>query len=620
MSALALMLCISMLIGSTYAWFSDSVTSGNNKIQAGSLDVDLELLNKDGSWSSIGDSKKAIFDYDRWEPGYTDVMILRITNKGSLALKWVAKLVSQLELSELADVVDIYIKTDAASYSSEESELSTWTKLGTIADYVNTAEKLTNGILKSGESECFGIALQMHRDAGNNYKDLSLGVFDISIFATQYAYESDSFGNDYDNIEPAGEKVYYNSLATAFDAIGCNTVFDGIGSGSASNAVVSIERQGGGYAVTMLSNVATNESITVPSSISLNLNGHKISFENTEAGFVVPAGSNVEFTIDGQVAGSAIEISNGGFATAIEINSGSCVINGGVYRSTTVNVGTKASPNACIKVEGASNMYIANATVNAVDGGNGTVNCIYIAENATAEISECNVTASSPYGLEVCAINNSGTASVFTSGVGGYSNYTANAAGTDYASNSKGITNRGSMILADCHVIGTHSGITNLGSIFVDGGIYESYGHGGIYFCGSDTTSYVKNAVVRWSEMPDGYYDDGVAGTNSAGMYIGGGSGKNNIVIYADNCEFYAPSQSIVIRGTSGERDNVLYISNSSIDTSAKIRIDANNKLCIGSGNNFTKEHTKARTSVKGIIEETDISYSNIINDSCCRP
>ena len=45
MSALALLMCVSMLIGSTFAWFTDSVTSAGNKIQAGTLQVDLPLRN-----------------------------------------------------------------------------------------------------------------------------------------------------------------------------------------------------------------------------------------------------------------------------------------------------------------------------------------------------------------------------------------------------------------------------------------------------------------------------------------------------------------------------------------------------------------------------------------------
>ena len=94
MSVLALLMCVSMLVGSTMAWFTDSVTSTGNKIQAGTLKLDLELYNGT-AYESIKESKKAIFDYDKWEPGYTDVKLLKIENEGTLALKWYASLFLQ---------------------------------------------------------------------------------------------------------------------------------------------------------------------------------------------------------------------------------------------------------------------------------------------------------------------------------------------------------------------------------------------------------------------------------------------------------------------------------------------------------------------------------------------
>ena len=109
-SVLALFLCFSMLLGTTFAWFTDTVTSTNNKIVAGSLKVDLELFDKEtGTWESIKNSQKAIFNHKNWEPGYTEVKILRITNKGSLALKWDASIIPLDELTALADVIDVYV-------------------------------------------------------------------------------------------------------------------------------------------------------------------------------------------------------------------------------------------------------------------------------------------------------------------------------------------------------------------------------------------------------------------------------------------------------------------------------------------------------------------------------
>ena len=45
-SVMAMLLCITMLIGTTFAWFTDSTSTAVNKIQAGTLEV--QLLDEDG--------------------------------------------------------------------------------------------------------------------------------------------------------------------------------------------------------------------------------------------------------------------------------------------------------------------------------------------------------------------------------------------------------------------------------------------------------------------------------------------------------------------------------------------------------------------------------------------
>ena len=203
MSGLALLLCVSMLIGSTFAWFTDSVTSAGNKIQSGTLKLDLELLDKDTGWASIKESKAPIFNYDLWEPGYTDVKVLKVENEGSLALKWYAKFISADTLSILADVIDVYVRPSATEIGyPADRNLDGYTKVGTVRDFVNNIEETTKGALTpkgtAGAISYLGIALKMREEAGNEYQGLTLGAFDIMILATQETYESDSFDNQYD--------------------------------------------------------------------------------------------------------------------------------------------------------------------------------------------------------------------------------------------------------------------------------------------------------------------------------------------------------------------------------------------------------------------------------------
>ena len=205
LSALSLLLCVSMLVGSTFAWFTDSVTSAGNKIQSGTLKIDLELYDKDTkTWNSIKETKDPIFNYDLWEPGYTAVQLLKIENEGNLALKWYAKFVSATKLSKLADVIDVYVCPSATELTYPTSrELTGYTKVGTVAEFVNTIESTTYGNLtpagETGSVAYLGIALKMQETANNDYQNLDLGgIFDIQILATQYTYEKDSFDDQYD--------------------------------------------------------------------------------------------------------------------------------------------------------------------------------------------------------------------------------------------------------------------------------------------------------------------------------------------------------------------------------------------------------------------------------------
>lgn len=200
MSVMALFLCFTMLLGTTYAWFTDSVTSAGNKIMSGTLNVDLALLDEEGNWNSIKEDKDPIFNYDKWEPGYTDVKILKIENKGTLALKWKAKFVSGTQLSALAEVIDVYVCPSATELTyPDDRSIDGYTKVGTVAEFVNSIESTTTGKLEASEAAYLGIALKMQETAGNEYKGLDLGgAFDIMILATQLDSEYDSFGNDYD--------------------------------------------------------------------------------------------------------------------------------------------------------------------------------------------------------------------------------------------------------------------------------------------------------------------------------------------------------------------------------------------------------------------------------------
>lgn len=200
MSVLSLVLCFSMLIGTTFAWFTDSVTSASNIIKSGNLDVEMYWAEgtedpTNANW--IDASTGAIFDYQNWEPGYTMVRHIKIENKGSLALKYKVVITTEGTISDLTDVIDVYYE-DPAMQMSDASALTEEIAIGNLTSVLANMDATANGALAAGASDTITIALKMRETAGNDYQNKQIGAFSISLLATQYSAEDDNFGSDYD--------------------------------------------------------------------------------------------------------------------------------------------------------------------------------------------------------------------------------------------------------------------------------------------------------------------------------------------------------------------------------------------------------------------------------------
>ena len=202
LSLLIILVCISLCIGLTYAYFTDSATSSGNKVQAGTLKIDLELYDNANGWVSIKDSRDPVFYYENWEPGYVDVKLLKVENLGDLAVQWEAKLVSTEEVSAFANVIKVYVQTSNTeiAYPASREDAFAWSNVGVLNEFINTANKLTSGMFTAqGEAAYIGIALYMPAEIEDNtLQGKVLGAFDIQINATQYTYESDAFDEIYD--------------------------------------------------------------------------------------------------------------------------------------------------------------------------------------------------------------------------------------------------------------------------------------------------------------------------------------------------------------------------------------------------------------------------------------
>ena len=225
-SVLSMLLCLSMLVGSTFAWFTDSVTSGKNKIVAGNLDVELEYSTDATSWNPVGPETnlfQPMGSASKWEPGHTEYVYLRVRNAGSLALKY--------QFS-----ANVFGSEDGAAEKEYTNVLGTSFKLSNYLVFTQTDGIVTpanrealwiadaaeekaamgdlsrlsgkvNSLLPSSDGDVLTLAVYMPTQVGNEANQLTskkategeptiyLGV---NLVATQDTVESDSFGTDYD--------------------------------------------------------------------------------------------------------------------------------------------------------------------------------------------------------------------------------------------------------------------------------------------------------------------------------------------------------------------------------------------------------------------------------------
>lgn len=214
-SILILCLCFTSLIGTTFAWFTDSVTSANNVIKTGNLDIKAEYTLDGETWNDF-DGAADLFQKGAWEPGHTEVVAIKITNAGSLALKYkvnmnveeeiVGKSVqgNDIVLSELLKVSTLTQQTGAIGDITVALAFNGENKVA----YENTASFKDSNVLKEekelqpGAAHYLVVKVDMPETVGNEANHDGTNApsieFGIDILATQFTSEEDSFGRDYD--------------------------------------------------------------------------------------------------------------------------------------------------------------------------------------------------------------------------------------------------------------------------------------------------------------------------------------------------------------------------------------------------------------------------------------
>ena len=338
-SALAILMCTAMLIGTTFAWFTDTASTGVNTIRAGMLKVDI--VDKDGK--SIKDKSMDFRNVEGskdilWEPGVTfKTDSFAVKNIGNLALKFKLILNGVTGDSELLDV----IKFSVVKVGSTDTDKGEAISLDTFEGVLKT---------KDETSDLYYIEGHMAEEAGNKYQDKSLEGLGITVVATQYTYEKDSINDQYD-AEATYPAVDQTELAALLND---------------------------GKSATLAKDLDPEKTITVNGDVksTLDLDGKNI--ENTKDIWgdddwsLVSAQGGADLTITGDGTfkakendcyavdvqdGSTVTIKNGTFIGnihAVYVLKGTAIIEGGFYKVQ------QKYPTASLADEFVLNCYDAN--------------------------------------------------------------------------------------------------------------------------------------------------------------------------------------------------------------------------------------------------------------------
>lgn len=354
-SAIALTLTAALLIGTTFAWFTSTASTGVNKIQAGNLDVDLEMSTDGTNWESAKgktltfktkDNRAA--DQILWEPGCTyELPQLRVVNKGNLALKYKIQIAGIQGDAKLNEVID-------------------WT--------INDADiSLTEEHLNAGKtSDAFSIKGHMKEKAGNEYQGLSIDGIGITVCATQDTVESDSINNTYDK-----DAEYPISVTTGDDL-----------QAVVSNAKAPVN--------IVLTNSITTNNFVIPADkdVTLDLNGFTLTGGDSHAILNRGVLCIKDSSGNGKIVASKAN-------TSALRNAAVCVIDGGTFTRadgednkwhTVENFGTMTFNGGKVIAEDGQSFAIVNGW-NYIDSGE---------QKATMTINNIEMKAG-PNGFKNCA-------------------------------------------------------------------------------------------------------------------------------------------------------------------------------------------------------------------------
>ena len=357
-SVMALVMCVVMLVGTTFAWFTDTASTGVNKIQAGNLDVELEYKAPGTEvFAAATENTKVFKDGALWEPGHVEYVVLKIRNAGNLALKYKLGINIAGETGSTNVYGDPFKLSDSIKFAVIDGDKSTLGRDNLVA--AATDSKLIKDGYTSVETPLYPkvetvvdnqpsektvtLVVWMPTDVGNeaNHKTgtaaptIDLG---ISVAATQYTYEKDSFNDQYDKdaecpeVQPVATLEQLQEVLKSDDING-KTIklydnLDNVTNLRISNKDIALDLNGKSMKTEHLQ---VNGSKIVIKDTSEGGNG---KIETTDSYAVVQA-ENSDVTIEsGKFISSYNNVSGSGYAPVIQVRNSELTINGGYFENT----------------------------------------------------------------------------------------------------------------------------------------------------------------------------------------------------------------------------------------------------------------------------------------------
>ena len=324
-SVMALVMCVVMLVGTTFAWFTDTASTGVNKIQAGNLDIELAYKNSTtGGEFKKADKSTPVFDNNAlWEPGHVEYVVLKISNAGNLALKYKLGINIASETGstnvfdkpfKLSDYIRFAVLDDDKSSLGRDA-LVTAAGAGTVLNAGYTDEDhlvpVGKGTGEDVSSKTVTLVVWMPKSVGNeaNYKvaegitapSIDLG---INVVATQLTYENDSFNDQYD------KDAEYPISVTTGDEL----------QAIVSNATAPVN--------IVLTNSITTNNFVIPADkdVTLDLNGRTVT--NAESHTILNKGHLTLTDSSADKSGQIISL-KGNTAALRNGDNAVCVVEGG---------------------------------------------------------------------------------------------------------------------------------------------------------------------------------------------------------------------------------------------------------------------------------------------------